>query len=167
MSGRENVLRRVRYVVLESLYEAETSTHDAETAFERRLRELSDEDAELEEHGHRSFGVGMLRGVLARRAELDGYISEAAPRFPVESMAVVDRNILRLAIWELVTQTSAPTGAVVNEAVELARRYGGDRTPGFVNGVLRTIAEKVRGSSTSSRSPKPPELPKQREQENT
>ncbi len=157
----------MRFVVLEALYEAETSTHDAETAFQRRLRDVSTEDAELTEHGPQSFGLGMLRGVLARREELDQRIADAAPRFPVTDMAVVDRNILRLAIWELVTHTSAPTGAVVNEAVELARRYGGERTPGFVNGVLRTIAGKVRDAGDKSPAPSPPEIPNQhREQEN-
>jgi transcription antitermination protein NusB len=166
LSDEQNILRRLRYVVLESLYEAETSTHDAETALLRRIRELSDEDPELDEHGNRSFAVGMLRGVVARRRELDTLISEAAPRFPLESMAVVDRNILRLAIWELVAHTSAPTGAVVNEAVELARRYGGDRTPAFVNGVLRTIAEKVRGAGKASQSPDSPETPNPTNQEN-
>lgn len=156
----------MRHVVLESLYESETSTHDAETALQRRIRELSETDSELDGHGPRSFGVGMLRGVLAKRRELDDMIAEAAPRFPIESMAVVDRNILRLAIWELIDHTSAPTGAVVNEAVELARRYGGERTPGFVNGVLRTIAEKVRGAGNASASPDSPELSNPKQQEN-
>jgi transcription antitermination protein NusB len=157
----------MRYVVLESLYEAETSGHDAETAFQRRLRELAEDDQELEQHGPKSFGLGMLRGVQARQRELDAIIAEAAPRFPISSMAIVDRNILRLALWELVTHTSAPTGAVVNEAVELARRYGGERTPGFVNGVLRTVAEKVRGAGTASSSPNPPDFPNSKQQENT
>ncbi len=164
---KENVLRRVRHVVLESLYEGETSTHDPEVTFQRRIRELSEEDEEVGEHGPKSFGLGMLRGVLGRQRELDAMIQQAAPRFPLESMAVVDRNILRLALWELVTHTSAPTGAVVNEAVELARRYGGERTPGFVNGVLRTLAEKVRGAGAASNVPDPQEHPNQNNQESS
>ena len=73
-------------------------------------------------------------------------------------MAVVDRNILRLAIWELLTDDAAPVGAVVNEAVELAHRYGGESSPGFVNGVLRTISQRVSwrgGWHSASRRPKP------------
>jgi N utilization substance protein B len=61
-------------------------------------------------------------------------------------MAVVDRNILRLAIWELLTDASAPVAAVVNEAVELAHMYSGGSTPSFVNGVLRTISQSIEGN---------------------
>ncbi|MDZ7726850.1 MAG: transcription antitermination factor NusB [Dehalococcoidia bacterium] len=156
----------MRWAVLEALYESEASGHDAETAFNRRLRELADDDGELLEHAPKSFGLGMLRGVLARKREFDDRIARAAPRFPVASMAIVDRNILRLAIWELVTHTSAPTGAVVNEAVELARRYGGERTPGFVNGVLRTIAEDVAAAQAGDGTPQEPEIPNPTQQEN-
>ncbi len=149
----DNLLRTVRQLVLESLYEADSSTHEPEAALLRQLRRVEDEEENgINEHGPRSYGVGMLRGVRTRQHELDRYIGEAAPRFPVDSMAVVDRNILRLAIWELVTDTSAPTAAVVNEAVELARRYGGEKSPAFVNGVLRTVAEKVRGAGAAPRS---------------
>ncbi|MFQ5381915.1 MAG: transcription antitermination protein NusB, partial [Dehalococcoidia bacterium] len=63
--------------------------------------------------------------------------------YALDTMAIVDRNILRLAIWELLTDTSAPVAAVVNEAVELAHRYGGETSPGFVNGVMRTVSAKL------------------------
>ena len=108
----------------------------------------------------------MIQGVTERGVELDEQIAAAAPRFPLDSMAVVDRNILRLAIWELVADTSAPTGAVINEAVELARRYSGERSPAFVNGVLRTVAEKVRGTTTAGSGSPSPGTPSPTEQEN-
>jgi len=69
----------------------------------------------------------------------------------VATLAVVDRNILRLAIWELLSENSA-VAAVVNEAVEMARRYGGESSPRFVNGVLRTISQKIETGQA------PPEL---------
>ena len=90
---------------------------------------------------------------IADFPELDEYIQNAATQYPVETMAVVDRNILRLAIWELLTDDAAPAGAVVNEAVELAHRYGGESTPGFVNGVLRTVSERIQAARAASRAP--------------
>jgi N utilization substance protein B len=67
----------------------------------------------------------------------------------VDTLAIVDRNILRLAIWELLTDNSAPVAAVVNEAVELAHRYGGDSSPAFVNGVLRTISQRITAATAA------------------
>ena len=85
----------------------------------------------------------MLDGVLEAREEADGLIAEAAPKHPVGTMAIVDRNILRLAIWELLSGPSVSVAAVVNEAVELARRYSGEKAPAFVNGVLRTVSAQI------------------------
>ncbi|MGE5597502.1 MAG: transcription antitermination factor NusB [Hyphomicrobiales bacterium] len=141
-------MRRARYLVVEALYEADTSDHDPESAYNRRLREVESEDPELAGPGPAGFGRGVLRGVLKRVPELDAYIAEAAPEYPVESLAVVDRNILRLAIWELLSDNSAPVAAVVNEAVELAHRYGGETSPSFVNGVLRTISMRIQAART-------------------
>ncbi|MCC6383208.1 MAG: transcription antitermination factor NusB [Dehalococcoidia bacterium] len=146
----ENVMRRMRYLVLESLYEAETSAHAAEAVLARRLSEVREEDPELATAGLAGFGRGVLRGVLQRREELDGHIRQAAVKYPVESLAVVDRNILRLAIWELLADTSAPVAAVVNEAVELAHRYGGESSPGFVNGVLRTVSTRIQAARAAA-----------------
>lgn len=162
----ENFLRRVRHVVIEALYEGETSSHSAEEAFQRRIREVAMEEPALEPARRQRRGLEMVRGVTEQKQEIDALIAAAAPRFPLESMAVVDRNILRLAIWELVADTSAPTGAVINEAVELARRYAGDRSPAFVNGVLRTVAERVRGNDVVEAGAPRDELSQPTEQEN-
>jgi N utilization substance protein B len=137
--------RLVRQLTLEALYEAETSGHDAEGAFLRRLAEERGEAASLRGGEWEERGLEAIRGVLVLVPELDQRIQEAAPRYPVETMAIVDRNILRLAIWELVSDNSAPVAAVINEAVELAHRYGGETSPSFVNGVLRTVSERLRG----------------------
>jgi acyl carrier protein/transcription antitermination factor NusB len=140
----DSVMRRARFLVIEALYESETSDHPAPAAYERRLREVGAEDEQLAKSNAGRKGLRALDGVLALQPAIDTFISEAAIQFPLDSMAVVDRNILRLAIWELLSDPSAPVAAVVNEAVELAHRYGGGSSPGFVNGVLRTVSQRIR-----------------------
>jgi transcription antitermination protein NusB len=159
-------MRRARYLVLEALYESETSDHEAETAYNRRVQEVASEDSELAEPGPSGFGRGVLRGVLKRRDELDDHIRSAATQYPVETLAVVDRNILRLAIWELLSDNSAPVAAVVNEAVELAHRYGGESSPGFVNGVLRTVSLNIQVARAADRPPDQADLETPEHQEN-
>lgn len=139
----ESPFRIVRQAALEALYEMETSDHDVEASYARRVDFLA-EEAEVDvAEGPLGFGKGMLRGIIRLRPEIDRYIQEAATQYPIETLAIVDRNILRLAIWELLTDNSAPVAAVVNEAVELAHRYGGESSPGFVNGVLRTVSQRI------------------------
>ncbi|GIW15958.1 MAG: N utilization substance protein B [Tepidiforma sp.] len=136
--------RLIRQLAIEALYEAETSGHPAEAAFRRRLLEERESTPSLRGEEWEKRGLAAIRGVLGLLPELDRYIQEAAPKYPVSTLAIVDRNILRLAIWELVSDNSAPVAAVINEAVELAHRYGGDSSPSFVNGVLRTVSERLR-----------------------
>jgi len=145
----DSVMRRARFLVIESLYESETSNHDPEAVYSRRLEDVATEDPEVCEPGPSGFGRGVLRSVLRRREELDRFIAEAATQYPVDTLAVVDRNILRLAIWELLSDNSAPVAAVVNEAVELAHRYGGESSPGFVHGVLRTVTARIQAARTA------------------
>ncbi|MEX0781490.1 MAG: transcription antitermination factor NusB [Dehalococcoidia bacterium] len=143
----DSTWRRARFLVVEALYEAETSTHDPEAVYNRRVEEMAEEDPELAAPGPSGFGRGVVRGILRRRDELDEHILAAAPKYAVDTLPVVDRNILRLAIWELLSDNSAPVAAVVNEAVELAHRYGGESSPAFVNGVLRTVSKRIRAES--------------------
>ena len=139
----ENPFRIVRQATLEALYESETSGHEPEASYTRRLASLSEEAGVDVGAGPVGFGRGMLRGILRLQPEIDAYIQKAATQYPIDTLAIVDRNILRLAIWELLTDNSAPVAAVVNEAVELAHRYGGESSPGFVNGVLRTVSQRI------------------------
>jgi N utilization substance protein B len=152
-----HVMRRARCLALEALYEADSSDHEVGAVLERRLVEAQSDDPKVATGKALELVQQALRGVTGRKGEIDAYIQEAAPRFPVESMAVVDRNILRLAIWELLSDNSAPVAAVVNEAVELAHRYGGDSSPAFVNGVLRTVSTRIRAAHTAVGAP-PEEL---------
>ena len=149
----DSPMRRARFIALEALYEADSSDHDAEAVYERLLREAAQEDETIGKPGPSGFGRGAVRGVLRRRDEIDAHIQEAASLYPLHTMAVVDRNILRLAIWELLTDDASPVGAVVNEAVELAHRYSGESSPGFINGVLRTITQRLRDDPSAARTP--------------
>jgi len=146
-------MRRARCLALEALYEADSSDHDVATVLERRLAEAQSDDPKVATGKALELVQQALCGVTERKGEIDEYIHEAAPRFPVESMAIVDRNILRLAIWELLSDNSAPVAAVVNEAVELAHRYGGDSSPAFVNGVLRTVSTRIRAAHAAVGAP--------------
>ena len=159
--------RRARFLVIEALYESETSSHDPEIAYNRRIEDVADEDPEIATPGPSGFGRGVLRGILRKRDELDEHIALAAPKYAVDTLPVVDRNILRLAIWELLSDNSAPVAAVVNEAVELAHRYGGESSPAFVNGVLRTVSKRIREDGPERGEADPStSIPNPRNQEN-
>ena len=139
----DHVLRRARCLVIEALYEAETSDHDAEAVFERRLDEVAGEDREVTARRPSAFGREVIRGIVASRDDLDSRLQPVAPRHPLATLPAVERTILRLALWELLHDNTAPVGAVVNEAVELAHRYGSETSPAFVNGVLRTVGREI------------------------
>jgi len=142
-------MRRARQLALEALYESETSDHPAGDVLERQLTEAESHHAGVAHERPSGYGRQIVKGVIDLRDELDEYIQEAATQYPVDTLAIVDRNILRLAIWELLTDNSAPVAAVVNEAVELAHRYGGDSSPAFVNGVLRTISQRITAATAA------------------
>lgn len=90
------------------------------------------------------FAVALVTGVGERLAELDAHIERLARDWTVERMPWVDRSILRLGAFELVARADVPTGAVLSEAVELAKRFSTDEAGRFVNGVLSNLAREVR-----------------------
>jgi len=90
------------------------------------------------------FAVALVTGVGARLAELDAHIERLARDWTVERMPWVDRSILRLAAFELVARTDVPTGAILSQAVELAKRFSTEEAGRFVNGLLATLAREVR-----------------------
>ena len=91
------------------------------------------------------YTVDLVRAVEARRPDLDALITGAAIGWELDRMAVVDRNVLRLAVAELLECPDVPTAVILNEAVELASAYSTDDSGRFVNGVLATLAEQLRG----------------------
>ncbi|MBN2360700.1 MAG: transcription antitermination factor NusB [Deltaproteobacteria bacterium] len=92
----------------------------------------------------REFASELVRGVAEHRAEIDGRIGQTATQWRLERMSSVDRNLLRLGAYELMYCSEVPTSVVINEAIEIARRYGAETSPGFVNGILDEIARQVR-----------------------
>jgi len=86
----------------------------------------------------------LVAGVVTNRPALDGIIARYAPEWPVDQLAIIDRNVLRLALYEIgCSQLQTPPKVVINEAVELAKRFGSDNSPRFVNGVLGSALEEV------------------------
>jgi N utilization substance protein B len=130
------VRRQARVVAFQTLFEIDLVNHDPETVLQARLEETPlPEDAQ-------EFALKLVQGVVSRRAEVDALIKAAAPQWPLQQMAKADINILRLAVFELATN-QAPLKVVINEAVELAKDYGGESSPRFVNGVLGTVAQRL------------------------
>jgi N utilization substance protein B len=126
--------RRAREAVLHALYEMDVGGHEPKEALERMIADyrMSKELAE--------FARVLLSGVLSNVASIDAQIERAATERPLDELAAVDRNILRIAIRECVVDNLTPVGAAINEAVDLAKKYGSDSSGSFVNGVLGTIS---------------------------
>ncbi len=85
-----------------------------------------------------AFAWGLVQGVVEHRKELDEEIAELAPEFPIDQMPRIDRNVLRIALYELRYAGDAPASVIIDEAVELAKLFGSEASAKFVNGVLAT-----------------------------
>jgi N utilization substance protein B len=127
------VRRKARTLALQALYEIDISGHKVDDVTERLLAE--EEFAEENE----DFVRDIVSGVIANKEKLDKSIRDHAPAWPVEQLPVIDRNILRLAIFEILIDNRVPVKVAINEAVELAKTFGADRSSKFVNGVLGSI----------------------------
>ena len=126
--------RKARVRVLQALYEIDTVTRDATEVVERRLSE----DNFSEEN--RAFTHELVNGVMKNKEEIDRNIRKFAPQWPLEQLSTIDRNILRLAIFEILFDNKVPVKVAVSEAVELAKSYGSDSSGKFVNGVLGSVS---------------------------
>ena len=94
------------------------------------------------ENGDSILLTRMIEGVVDHADDLDEVVAKAAPEWPVDQLAVLDRNILRMALWELAVSEDTPLKVAINEAVELAKRFGSESSPRFINGVLGTLAQR-------------------------
>lgn len=124
------VRRKARAVALQALFEVDSVNHPPDQVLARRLEEET-----LTPEGQ-AFARDLVVGVLERLADLDRLISRFAPEWPVDQLAIVDRNVLRLAFFELMNLGDVPVKVAINEAVELAKTFGSESAPRFVNGVL-------------------------------
>ena len=136
--------RRARVAVLQALYEMDVGAHSAQPALDRLIDEEGLNESQAE------FARELLKGVLDHRDEIDALIEKTAPLWPAKQMAPVDRNILRIAIREFLLDNLTPVGAAINEAVELAKRYGSESSGKFVNGVLGSISAPKAGAQEGS-----------------
>ena len=133
-------------MAFQALFEAEFGRTPAGTALARELESRPAPAAE------RAYAERIIAGVSAEQAELDATIREFAPAHPVADLSLVDRVVLRIALYELLFNNAAvsggspyegpPVGAVINEAVELAKTFGSDASRRFVNGVLGTVSRE-------------------------
>ena len=132
------VRRRARSVVLQTLYELDFTDHELQWTFKARLDERPlPESAE-------TFAWSLAKGVQTYRTYLDSVVGELAPEWPIEQIAAVDRNVLRIAIFELLFSPEIPPKVAINEAVELAKMFGAESSPRFVNGVLGSLVSRDR-----------------------
>lgn len=128
--------RKARTLALQILYEVDLTHHPVGEVITRHL-----EDEKLKSDSTAYLQL-LVTGVLDDTESLDSLIHEHAPEWPVDQISVVDRNILRIAIFELTEVGKTPLKVAINEAVELAKTYGSDSAPRFVNGVLGSIASQ-------------------------
>lgn len=126
--------RKARTIALQALYEVDAVKHSVDRVLGYLLSdaELSKENAE--------FAREMVKGVIQHKEEIDRHIKGFAPAWPIEQISIIDRNILRLAIFEILFDNRVSVRVAINEAVELAKTFGSDNSPKFINGVLGSIS---------------------------
>jgi N utilization substance protein B len=127
---------KARSVALQVLYEVDLTGHQPGEVLEERLLD-SELDLKLQE-----FARQIVVGVTPLIGKLDHLISRHAPEWPLDQVATIDRNILRIALWEMALGSQTPVKVAINEAVELGKVFGSDSTPRFVNGVLGSLASR-------------------------
>ncbi len=133
--------RQARILAMQTLYEWDATQHDPYAVLERllgeqHLPELTDAQTAARVT---DFAAGLVTNVIEHLAQIDEQLAAAASRRPLAQMAGVEKAILRLAISEILLNNGVPARAAINEAIELAKTYGGDHSGRFVNGVLGTV----------------------------
>jgi transcription antitermination protein NusB len=135
---------QARRLALQALYEIDCTDHEVNMVLNERL----ESDSYREET--RPLTTRLVHGVLEHREQLDALIRRYAPEWPLDQIAILDRNILRIAIFELIIDDTVPVKVAINEAVELAKTFGAESTPRFINGVLGTLAARENDSVTDN-----------------
>lgn len=135
-----NTRHQARTLALQVLYESDVAEHELSEVLQRYLEDRS------EPQPVRRYIERLVTGIMENRESIDQQIADAAPAFPVAQLPAVDRNILRIAIYELTREQDVPLKAAINEAVEIAKQFGGENSGKFVNGVLGTIANGLASS---------------------
>jgi transcription antitermination factor NusB len=141
---------QARESVLQVLYQVELSHYSAEEALEDYYK-----TAEHSEHNEqfKSFCTFLVKGVCAQKEKLDVIITQYARNWDIGRMAIIDKNVLRLGIYELLYVADIPPKVSINEAVELAKHFGDTDSPKFVNGILDSIFRNEKKVSDPAPSP--------------
>lgn len=126
-----------RGVALQVLFETDLTDHQIGRVLEERCKENDLDQDQI------TFIQLISLGVFENTEKMDALISHHAPEWPLDQVAVIDRNILRIALWELAIYQKTPLKVGINEAIELAKLYGTEASPRFVNGVLGSLVEKL------------------------
>jgi len=137
--------RLARSLAFQTLFELDSRPdRSLDDALEDRREALREDTGQRLPPAEVEFARSLVQGALQDRPRIDGIIERAAPAFPIDQIAATDRAALELATYEMLAR-DVPVGVAINEAVELAKTYGGENSGRFVNGVLGTIAEETEG----------------------
>ena len=143
-----------RIIALQTLYEQELRLDANDTEFDivstlkrniARYKDMIDDTAFIEQ---------LVKGVSEQAAQLDAKLQPVAPEWPIDQIARMDRLVLRIGLYELESEADVPPKVVINEAVELAKAFGGDNSSKFVNGVLGTLLRERDGTAKPDKKPK-------------
>lgn len=141
----------VRTIVLQSLYEWDFYKREPDLSLivERNVQEFGPGIDEPD------FVWRLVKGVVEHLPEIDKIIERAAPEWPLDQIAVVDRNVLRVGLYELLyaDKSEVPAKVAINEAIEIAKAYGGANSPKFINGVLGTVYREISGEDNKEPAP--------------
>ena len=129
--------RIAREIALQALYELDCTPHPIETVILARIAERGALEDEVRQFTHR-----LVNGVWDSRARIDKVIQQHAPEFPLSQMAIIDRNVLRIAIYEFAVYGETPVLVAINEAIELAKQFGAEHSAKFINGVLGALVSQ-------------------------
>lgn len=132
---------RARAFALQVLYEVDMVAHLPGVVFQQRLENARTDDPNPLDDELVEFARQIVAGVSVMTEKLDHAIERYAPEWPFDQIAAIDRNILRMAAWEFAASRQTPLKVAINEAIELAKEYGSDSAPRFINGVLGSLAD--------------------------
>ena len=143
-----------RIIALQTLYEQDFRLECNDKSFrltEVLTRNIHRYQAMVDD---RQFIEDLVRGVDAKRADLDAILQPVAPDWPIDQIARMDRIVLRIGVYELTFAKGVPPKVVINEAVELAKSFGGDNSSKFINGVLGTVLRELENTATKKKEAK-------------
>ena len=139
---------KARELTLQALYQSDISGDNIHRAVDQLCEENASGRADL------VYFQKVASGTWSRLAELDAWISKAAINWSLQRISTIDRNILRQGVFELLTEPDLPIQIVINEAIELSKRYGGKGSRLFINGVMDYLAKQIRPTVTNIQKPK-------------